>query len=259
MTKPTRPRILFYDIETSLQPVAVFSLLHNDFISPESIIQERYVISAAWSWNDEKKVHSVSVLDDPKRYKKNPHDDLHVIKKLHAVLSEADVIIGHNSDNFDKRWIDTRILVHGLSPLPPISSVDTYKVAKSRFYLNSNKLDYIGKLLKVGQKIKTTPGLWMRVLNGEAAAVREMVKYNRYDVTLLRRVYEKLKPYAQVTNLELFGSREGCPRCESIRVQARGLHRAITKTYQRWQCQDCGGWFRTLRATPNTSTKNRVL
>ena len=253
------PRVLYYDIETSLQPVAVFSLLHNDFISPDSILQERYIISAAWSWEGESKVHSVSVLDDPKRYKQNPHDDLYVIKTLHKVLSEADVIIGHNSDHFDKRWIDTRILVHGLAPLPPIQSVDTYKIAKSRFYLNSNKLDYIGKLLKVGQKIPTTPGLWMRVLNGEASAVREMVVYNKKDVALLRKIYEKLKPYAQIANLELFGKREGCPRCGSKRVQSRGVHRAITKTYQRFQCQACSGWFRVLRATPNTSTKYRTL
>ena len=255
----TTPRVLYYDIETSLQPVAVFSLLHNDFISPDSIIQERYIISAAWQWEGESKVHCVSVLDDKKRYRKDPHDDLHVVKTLHKVLSEADVIIGHNSDHFDKRWIDTRILVHGLSPLPPISSVDTYKIARSRFYLNSNKLDYIGKLLKVGRKIPTTPGLWMRVLNGDAAAVKEMVKYNCEDVKLLRRIYDKLKPYAQIPSLELFGQREGCPRCGSKNVQSRGLHRALTKVYRRWCCSDCGGWHRTLRATPNTSTPNRTL
>jgi hypothetical protein len=253
----SQPRILFYDIETSLQLAAIFQLAHNDWISPESLVSERYVICAAWKWEGESKIHTSSVLDDPKRYKRDPHDDLHVVKTLHSVLSEADVIIAHNGDSFDKRYIDTRILVHGLSPLPPIASVDTYKVAKSKFYLNSNKLDYIGKLLKVGQKVKTTPGLWMRVLNGEAAAVKEMVDYNKQDVVLLEKVYNKLKPYAQPPNLELFG-REGCPRCASKKIQARGIHRAITKEYQRWQCQDCGGWFRTLRGEQG-STEFRVV
>ena len=136
-------KILYWDIETSLMPVAVFSLLHNDYIDPSAILQERYVITASWTWNDEGKVHSVSVLDDPKRYRKNPHDDFHVIKVLHEVLSEADVIVHHNGDSFDKRYVDTRILINGLPPLPPVASIDTYKTAKAKLYLASNKLDYL--------------------------------------------------------------------------------------------------------------------
>jgi uncharacterized protein YprB with RNaseH-like and TPR domain len=134
-------------------PVAVFQLAHNDWIDPSAILQERYVICAAWSWNDESKVNTVSVLDDPKRYAKDPHDDKHVIKVLHEILSQADVIVHHNGDAFDKRYVDTRILVNGLSALPPVPSIDTYKTAKSKLLLASNKLDYLGKLLGVGRKI----------------------------------------------------------------------------------------------------------
>lgn len=259
MSNPIAPRVLFYDIETSLQPVAVFSLLHNDYIDPSSILQERYVICACWKWEGNAKVHSVSVLDDAKRFVKDPHDDYHVVQTLHGVLSEADVLVGHNSDSFDKRWIETRVLVHGMSVLPPIASIDTYKVAKSKLYLNSNKLDYIGRLLGVGKKIPTTPKLWMRVLQGDADAVREMVKYNKQDVLLLERVFNKLRPYvSNHINRELFGT-VGCPRCGSSKVQSRGVHRAITRTYKRWQCQKCSGWFRTLKCNEGSTTKYRVL
>ncbi len=254
------PRILYYDIETSLQPVAVFSLLHNDYINPDAILQERYVICAAWRWEGEKTVHTVSVLDNQKRYKKNPHDDRHVIEILHQVLSNADVVIGHNSDHFDNRYVATRALVHGLKPLPPFHSIDTYKIAKSKFMLNSNKLDYLGKLLGVGQKIKTEPGLWMRVLNGDASAIKSMVEYNKQDVILLEEIFLKLRPYASNhVNRELYGGDESCPRCASTNVQSRGVHKAISQVYQRFQCQACGGWFRMLRAEKNSSTKYRVL
>ena len=252
-----QPRVLFYDIETSLMPVAVFQLAHNDWIDPSAILEERYIICGSWKWEDEDVVHSVSTVDSAKRYKKNPHDDTEVVKILHEVLSEADVLVAHNGDNFDKRYIDTRILKLGLSPLPPIASIDTYKIAKQKFLFASNKLDYLGQFLGLGQKIKTSPGLWMRVLQGDPDAVKEMVTYNQQDVLLLEKVYGKLKPYAPVPNLELFG-RDGCPRCGSHKIQARGVHRAITKTYQRWQCQDCRGWFRTLRGEAG-ATQNRVL
>ena len=145
-----KPRVLLWDIETSLQLAAIFSLVHNDYINPESLVTERSVICGCWKWEGENTVHSVSVLDDPKRYKADPHDDYHVIKTLHEVIGQADVIVHHNGDSFDKRYVDTRALVHGLPALPPVASIDTYKVAKSKLYLNSNKLDYIGKLLGVG-------------------------------------------------------------------------------------------------------------
>lgn len=257
--KNKAPRILYYDIETSLQLVAVFSLLHNDYIDPSSLVTERYIISACWNWEGDDKIHSVSVLDDPKRYEKNPSDDYHVIKKLHEVMSEADVIIGHNSDQFDKKWINTRILFHGMSPLPPIASIDTFKISKKVFLMNSNKLAYIAKLLKVGAKIQTTPGLWMRVLAGDKKAIREMVVYNKQDVVVTKAVFKKLQPYVDShINRELFGG-TGCPRCGSSKIQSRGVHRAITRIYQRYQCQSCAGWFRELKAETKSTTKFHVI
>ena len=250
--------MLYWDIETSLMPVAVFQLAHNDWIDPSSILEERYVICGSWLWEGETRVHSVSTLDDPKRYAKNPHDDTYVVKALHDVLSKADVIIHHNGDSFDKRYVDTRILKLGLKALPPVTSIDTYKIAKQKFLFASNKLDYLGQFLGLGQKIKTTPGLWMRVMQGDKSAVRDMEKYNQQDVLLLEKVFMKLRPHcASHINRELFGG-IGCPRCSSTNVQSRGTHRAITKVYQRFCCNDCGGWFRLLKGEPGV-TKYRVL
>lgn len=254
-----QPRVLYYDIETSLQLAAIFGLAHNDYISPEALVTERSLICAAWKWDDGKKVEAVSTLDDPKRYAKDPHDDTHVVKVLHGVLSQADVVIGHNSDSFDNRYVNTRILKLGLDPLPPVATIDTYRIAKQKFLLNSNKLDYIGKYLGLGQKIKTTPGLWMRVMQGDKKAVEEMVAYNKQDVLLLEKVFLKLQPYCSThINRELYGGEVGCPRCGSVDVQSRGTHKAISKTYRRFQCQDCGGWFRLLKSEPG-ATKFRVL
>ena len=253
-----KAKVLFFDIETAQNLVAVFQLANNDWIDPSSIVRERYVISISWMWEGEKTVHAVSVLDDPKRYAKDPCDDLHVIKTFHKVISEADIVVGHNSDSFDIKWIKTRALFHGLPALPPLTSIDTYKVAKSKFYFNSNKLDYLGGLLKVGRKKPTTTGLWMRVLQGDKKAIKEMVSYNKQDVLLLARVFYKLRPYMDDhISRELYGG-VGCPRCGSSKIQSRGLHRAISRVYRRWQCQKCFGWFKTSKAEPGT-TKFRVL
>lgn len=255
----SKPRILYWDIETSLELVAVFGLSQNDWIDPSNLISERHLICACWQWEGESKVHSVSLLDDPKRFAKDIHDDYHVVKTLHEIMSEADVVVHHNGNSFDQPYLDTRIIYHGLSPLPPITTIDTYRIAKQRFKFNSNRLDYLGKFLGLGQKKDTSKGLWLRVLKGEEEAIKEMVSYNRRDVTLLRDVFKKLQPYcANHVNRQLYGE-TGCPRCGSSKVQRRGYHRAISRVYQRWQCQKCSGWFRSATNDKSITPASRVI
>lgn len=255
------PRVLIYDIETSLQPVAVFQLANNDWIDHKNIIAERHLISVCWKWLGASKVHSTSLLSDPVRFARDPHDDKGICKTFHDVLMTADVIVAHNGDHFDIRYLRTRMLSHGLPPLPPITSIDTCKVAKQQFMLNSNALDYIGRFLGFGGKKKTTPGLWLDVLNGSRKAIRQMVEYNKRDVTLLEKVFKRLVPYVpDHINRELFGG-TGCPYCGSHKIQSRGTHTAKTKVYKRFQCQavGCLGWFRELKSTVKRPTKYRVI
>lgn len=252
------PRIILWDIETSHNLVAAFNLWerHGMSLPHDNIIRERYIISAAWKLLGEKHVHAVSVLDDRRRYDKSPHDDNHVVRRLHQVLSTADVIVAHHGDAYDSKFFAARALFHNLPKLPPIKSVDTRKIAKKHFLFNSNRLDYLGQHLGLGKKLETEKGLWLRVLRGEASAVRQMVTYNKGDVELLEKVFLKLRPYVEdAINRHLYGLHSGCPRCGSIRVQSRGTRKAITRTYRQFQCQDCGGWFRDSHIESKTTTR----
>lgn len=247
-----------WDIETSHNLVAKFSL-REEYVPHTSIVQERYIICAAWKELGAKTTQAVSVLDDPKRYATSPHDDYHVVKTLHGMMSEADVIIAHNGDQFDSKWLAGRILAHKLSPLPPIQSIDTLKVARRVFSLNSNRLDYLGKYLGFGGKASTPHGLWMDVLRGDKKAIKTMVDYNKRDVELLEQVFERLRPFApEHFNRQLQGA-VGCPRCESMHVQSRGTHKTTTQVYQRYQCVDCGGWFRDRKADKKVKSDARVI
>lgn len=255
----SQAKVLIYDIETSLQLVSVFQLQHNDYIDPDSIVQERHVISICYKWLGERKIHAISLLDDPRRFSKNPHDDAYVVTEFHKVLAEADCTVAHNGDQFDQKYLKTRMLVHKLPALPPTTSIDTYKLAKQHFLFNSNRLDYLGKLLGFGGKKPTPKGLWMQVLKADPAAIKTMVEYNKRDVDLLEKVFLKLRPYAaNYVNRQLFGQTAGCPRCGSTHVQSRGTHKAISRTYRRFQCQKCHGWFREMKPT-SAATSHRIL
>src|SRR5947207_13877289 len=103
----SEPRILLYDIETSHNLAAIFSM-YDELTQHENILQERYVISVSGKWLDSPKIHSVSVMDDPKLFKKDPNNDLHVIKTFWRVILGAVCIVGHNSDTFSLRNMQNR-------------------------------------------------------------------------------------------------------------------------------------------------------
>lgn len=246
----SKPKVVLWDIETTHNVVAVFDLKHNDYINPENILKERYAVCASWKILGEPEVYSVATFDG---------DDTKVCKALHKVLSEADVLVHHNGDSFDQKFMEARMLIHGLSPLPPKTTIDTLTVSRRKFLFNSHKLDYLGQILGVGRKKETKTGLWLRVLAGDKQAIRDMVTYNKQDVLLLERVFKKLQPYCQShINRELFGG-TGCPRCGSNKIQSRGLHRAISRVYRRFVCTKCGGWFRATVNEKTVKTKTRVL
>ena len=250
---------MLFDLETAHNQIAKFDL-RDEYVSHHNILVERYVICGAWKDLGAKRTQAVSVLDDKKRYAANPHDDRHVIETLHAALSEADAVVGHNSDKFDLRWLQGRMLFHSLPPLPPSKSIDTLKIARRAFLLNSNRLDYLGKYLGLGGKASTPPGLWMDVLRGDKKAIRTMVDYNKRDVDLLEQVFLKIRPYASTAlNHQLFADHEGCPHCGSQKFERRGYRYADTQVYARFQCQACRKWFRSRKAEKGRAATHRTL
>ena len=246
-----RVNILFWDIETSLMQMSLFSLYTNGYLNYKSILNDWYMLCASWKRLGDKKVQSVSLLDDPKRFKRDIADDYHVVKTMHEILGRADALIGHNGDKFDLKKFNARAIFHGFDPLPEIPTIDTLKIAKHKFNFTSNRLDYLAAYLRVGEKLHTSPDLWLRCLLGQKTAIRDMVKYNKVDVSVLERVYGKLAPFAPAKlNMNLFGGK-GCPLCGSGHIQKRGTYITRTYKYQRYTCNDCGHGFRSAVSDKN--------
>lgn len=239
------PRVLLYDIE--MLPNIVYSWgLWDQNIQPENIIKEKSLICVAYRWLGETKVHSCSILDDPRAFLKDPYNDKVVVTHLHKIFEEADAIIAHNGDRFDFTIFNARAIKYGLPPLPTIPSVDTLKVARNKFKFNSNKLDYLGEYFGLGRKIKVDGSLWRRIAGGEVKAVREMITYNKQDVVLLEAVYMKLRPFmTNHPNLNILGGRcqeLSCRICGSRKVQRRGY---TNLGYAKFQCTMCQAWSKS--------------
>lgn len=243
-----KPKIILWDLETAHNVAAIFSL-YEERTPHTNILQEKYIICAAYKELGAKSVKAVSVADDMDRFKADPNDDYYVVKHMHEVLSSADAIIAHYGDKYDLRFFNMRAIYHGLTPLPNIITIDTYKIAKSKFYFNSNRLDYLGKFLGFEGKMPTSPGLWLRCLSGDVKAIKEMVKYCKQDITLLEQVFEKLRPYAVAKlNSNLFTEEHVCPSCGSTDLIKRGFQYSRARKYQRYQCNSCGHWSKSNKS-----------
>ena len=240
----SKPKILVWDLETGFNQAAIFSLF-NKYLPISSILSERYIICGSFKELNTGEVFAVSILDDPERFEADPTDDTYVTKKIHEILSEADAVIAHYGDNFDTKFFNTRALYYGLEPSKTLQQIDTYKIAKSKFFFNSNKLDYIGKFLGEGEKIKTSEQLWLDCLAGKKSAIKEMIRYNKQDVLLLERVYNKLAPWAPVKlNYNTYSKVPCFPLCGHEELLKRGMVHLKVLSYQGYACKKCGHRFR---------------
>ena len=246
-----KPKIIYWDIETLPMICSTFTLF-PERLSPKSILQEGAIICASFKIKGKKQVKSFSLLDDKETFKKDPFNDYIVIKGIREFLnkSDPDLLVAHNGDSFDYKWLNARLIKHGFDPLPDISMDDTLKMARSKFKFHSNKLEHLVKFLGIDHKFETTYDMWLDIIKGKVKAVRDMVKYNIQDTKILEPVHTALLPYCKSKlNIGHFITDFGvCPQCGSCRMHSRGVARTLTGEFQRYQCQNCGKWSRRRKA-----------
>ncbi len=246
--KNNKPKILIFDIETAPNLGYVWGKYDQNVIDYKS---EWYIMCFAAKWFGTNKQIKVKLTDFPNRFNKDKQDDYDVVKKLWELFDEADIIVAHNGQAFDTKKATARFLYHNMSPPSPYKQIDTKLVAKKYFNFNSNKLDDLGRYLKLGRKIEHEGfPLWLKCMEGNKIAWKKMMIYNTQDVLLLEKIYIKFLPY--ITNHPNYGiyinKEHVCPNCGSEHLQRRGYQYTKTNKYQRWQCQECGSWSQSIRS-----------
>jgi len=236
------PKILLFDIENAPNRGWTWGKWKQNVIDFE---KEFYILCFAYKWlgNGGTKVKA---LPDYHGYKKDKEDDSKLVKAMWDLFNEADIVIAHNGDRFDIKKMNTRFIMHGLPPPKPFKSIDTLKITRRHFAFVSNRLDDLGRYLKVGRKLKHIGfPLWKGCMSGDRDSWKIMKRYNKQDILLLEKVYLKLRAwYPQHPNYNVFTFGEGCPTCGSDHIQKRGWGITATGRYQRYSCMNCGAWPR---------------
>lgn len=232
-----KPKILIYDLETIPNDGLFFDIFSDRGIPLVFVRKPKSIVTIAYKWLGDKKA-KVLVVD-------KPYNDKAILEAFMLIWEQADYTVAHYGDGYDYPFLAARLMANGLPPLPTVTTVDTYKLAKKHFgrALNSNKLDHLAGILGVGSKNKTDASLWVKCTAGELKALKEMAAYNIQDVELLEDVFNAMLPYVDTKiNFNHFTDALVCNHCNSTNLQKRGL--ALTKAgkKQRVQCQDCGHW-----------------
>ena len=234
-----KPKILFWDIETSPNLAYTWTKYFPNGGSVVGFQKEWDLLSFAYKYQGSDKV----VCKTRQDYKDKT--DKSLVQELHRILNDADIIVAHNGNSFDIKKANARFLFHKLGPTKVPSAIDTKLVAKRYFSFNSNSLNDLGQFLGLGKKAETGGfQLWLDCMAGKSAAWAKMSKYNKQDVVLLEKVYERMRPYMidhpSVSLLAGDIKNVGCANCGSHRLQGNGVRATKANLVQRIRCLDCG-------------------
>ena len=230
-------KLLLLDIETAPHKVYAWGLW-DQRIALNQIVEPGYTLCFAAQWLGRREIMFDSVRKSGRR---------RMIMRAHRLLSEADAVIHYNGTSFDIPTLRGEFMAEHLPPPTPFAQIDLIKVARST-RMASRKLDYLAQTLGMGHKIAHKGmDLWRECMDGDAAAWRTMERYNKQDVRLLGRLYKELRPWIK-GHPNLSNRHLACPTCGSFKVHARGAARTRSMEYQRFQCRDCGTWFRGAKA-----------
>lgn len=232
----TQPIRLIYDIETS-PCQGWFWTSGKQVVTANQIREAGKIICISYRFKhwDEGRVERLT-------WDKNQNDK-DMVLAFQKIAEEADVIVGHNGDAFDQKWINTRLAYHKApGTISHKTSEDTLKQCRQKFRLPSFKLDFLCKYFGIKGKLSTSSSLWEDVVfNNDREALEYMSAYCDNDVLILSELDDRIYDYVgHKINVSTFtGTRDICPRCGDSDRRKRGYTYTAQAKKQMWECLGC--------------------
>lgn len=141
------------------------------------------------------KPHVLSIDQSP-QYQERKWDDSWLCAKLRELLLEFDLIVTWNGARFDIPFLNSRLVKHGLAPLPRRLHKDLLYTSRYSLKLHSNRLEAVQEFL--GLKVRKTSisgEFWNRAVTGDTEALKYIVNHCVLDVIVLEEVFSRLKQF----------------------------------------------------------------
>ncbi len=248
-----RNRILILDVERldgiTQQHYWDRGDLKNRYVHHEAVIREPRTTIVCAKWYDEPDVLRFAEWDKGGRGV--------FLKRVHRLMSEADIIVGHNIDNADVPWLEGDFYLPrighkhrpNLAPLPPFKTVDTLKVVR-RFKSGVPFKSLNALCQSVGIPAKTDSydrERMERAVAGSTEDRERLVDYCEGDVIATQWLYDWERPHIK-NHPALFVDGEDklrlCNRCGSETRETPKRYVANVLTYAMRQCVSCSAYSR---------------
>lgn len=251
-------KILVFDIETS--PILAYTWgLWDQNIPLEMIVEDWSVLSWAAKWVG---APASELMYDDVSMQKDLKDDKRILKRIWALLDEADVVLTQNGKKFDEKKLYARFALHGLGKPSKFRHIDTLQIAKKHFAFTSNKLQYLTeqfctKYVKSGHKKFPGNMLWIECLKGNPEAWAEMKQYNPMDILSLEELYlDHLRQWDDSINFNVYHDEE-MEYCSCGSTDFVKLNKFFTTNvgkFELFRCKSCG---KSHQGRQNLLTKDK--
>jgi hypothetical protein len=254
-----RNRILILDVER----VAGITQQHfwdrgdlkNRYVHHETVIREPRTTIVCAKWYDQPDVMQYAEWDKGGRGT--------FLKKVHALMSEADIIVGHHLDSADVPWLkgDFHIPRIGhthrpnLGPLPPFKTVDTLKVLRQQFKSGApfKSLDAFCQIVGIPSKTdKYDRDAMDRAVAGSVEDRERLTAYCAGDVVATQWLYDWERPHIKNHPALFVDGRSKLDTCRACGRETKPIAKryvADVFTYSMQRCVACG-WHGRLSIEP---------
>jgi len=230
------PRVGVCDIET-LPGIGFYFDIFNTNIGIDQIITDTCMLGWAGKFLNEPEMYSDIMTSKEAKER----DTTRITKSIWEFLSKCDYVVGHNFQSFDRPFINTEFLKHGLSPLK-YTVIDTLLISRQNFKMDSNKLKFIAQKMDMQRKIDNSGfPLWRSCSDGKQEALDEMKNYNLGDILSTEDWFYLIRPYVKNLNVALFNeiSDPQCPVCGSTNLKQENYFYTYQGKWNSIRCLDC--------------------
>lgn len=255
-----RNRILILDVERidgiTQQHFWDRGDLKNRYVHHETTIREPRTTIVCAKWYGQPYIHAYAEWDHGNRRS--------FLKNVHALMREADIIVGHNLDNADVPWLKGDFYMprigHShkpdLPPLPPFKTVDTLKVLRQQFKSGAafKSLDAVCQIL--GHHGKTDhydrEAMERAITERNAADRARLTEYCCGDVLATEWLYDWLRPHIKNHPALFIDGQDRLDTCHACGGETEDIPKryvANVMTYGMKRCTVCG-WHGRISIEP---------
>lgn len=229
--------------------------LKNRYIHHETVTREPRTTIVCAKWYDEPDVMSFAEWDKGGRGQ--------FLKKVHRLMSEADIIVGHNVDGADVPWLKGDFYMprigHShrpdLKPLPPFKTVDTLKVLRRELKTGApfKGLDAFCQIVGIPSKTdRYDRDAMERAVAGSVEDRERLVSYCAGDVIAGQWIYDWERPHIKNHPALFVDGQDKLDTCRACGDETEPIAKRYVAdifTYSMKRCLSCG-WHGRLSLEP---------